>query len=242
MLCQFREKESAKGSATLADWLDLVLKAQDVLSRFFHQDGKGLSMQDLGKKVFEIFTPLSACFEMDSSDLIGYFVAKAAELHKLTFLEQASSTDGQDARKSKYKRPEPEKDALRSAGAAADGGTITLRILCFDGENTRKVDGNADDTRSQVKSIRFTVVRGNNLGCSQSFVKVSAISKKDSTPRNVFTTKTVKAVDRAAVFEEGFTVHDSTADMALQIRVCSPGAFICKLYRLCCHGWRYAML
>ena len=165
---------------------------------------------------------------MESNELIGYFVAKAAELQKPVFLaHHGDGPPGVGATETPvHKAGVARRSSAGSAARESPLGSIKLRILCFDGENTRRNDDGdpgQENSRSQLKSIRFTILQGTNLKCIQTFVKASVVANKESTPRPAFTTSTVKAVDSCPVFEEGFTVHDSTSEMALHLRVCAPG-------------------
>eukprot|EP00039_Didymoeca_costata_P029843 m.26662 g.26662 ORF g.26662 m.26662 type:complete len:1540 (+) comp7821_c0_seq2:204-4823(+) len=220
VLCNFRQKDASKQlSINVGDWLDLLLCAQSTLRDFFHQGGDGLSLSELDKISQRILTPVSACFEMESSELVGYFVAKAAE-NQVPVLRESirhGTTDEECLTVAKTTL------ATSKTSSTDNLGFLHFRILSFDGENSRRSDSsgadsqNGNDMRSEMKSLRINITKAEG-DFAQCYISAS-LADSDGHYKSVFKSRTSKD----NVFNSGFTIRDCSADAALQLRVCNSG-------------------
>ena len=235
---------------TAGSWRELVIESLATFRLFFNSGGDGVDMSVLDSSTAQIMTPVLAQFKSKSPALVAHFVALACKVLDSVVFPQLGreppplSVSGMQGG-----------SALEHGGAfcaAFDDplGSVSMRFLSFDSANTRRnnnaigstVDAGGSDSgsslsssvgggggRGEVRSVRITIMGCSGINASQNvFVSASLFAAETGVHRSIYKSKTVKEAEGGAIqFEdEGFTVPDCTAEVAVLVRIHTTGGFL----------------
>ena len=252
MLCSFNSKGKGMQVFTAATWRELVAEALATFRLFFNSGGDGVELGVLDSVTALILTPVFAQFENETSTLVAHFVSLASKVLDSVVYPQL----GLEAPPLSVSGMQGDGALVHGGACDSyvdehPLGTVKLRLLSFDSVNTRRgnvgIGGTADAPSSdsgsslssgagggssdggQVKSVRITLVGCTGIVATQNvYLSASLFAAETGMYRTIFKSKTVKEFEDSSLdFEdEGFTVPDCTADLAVQVRAHSTGGFL----------------